>query len=116
VSEGNRLHAVWFVRDDLWLGKTYDVWYSERTVAAPRHTPAPTSTPWPSATPTATSTTEPTATPYPTLAPAEHRGAPPSHLTSDSEIAGVLRLGVALAPVGVLLGMIVLAVRVRRRG
>ena len=115
VSEGNRLHAVWFVRDDLWLGKTYDVWYSERTVAAPRHSPAPTLTPLPSPTFTPTATPQPSATPYPTLAPADHEGAPPSRLTTDSEVAGVLRLGIALAPIGALLAVLMVAVGVRPR-
>jgi len=115
VSEGNRLHAVWFVRDDLWFGKTYDVWYSEIKVAAPRRTPAPTLTPWPSPTPTATSTPQPTATPYPTLLAAEYTGAPPKHLTRDAEIAGVLRLGIALAPIGAAVLTMLIAAQLRRR-
>lgn len=116
VSEGNHLHAVWFVRDDLWLGKRHEVWYSDLEVAAPRHTPAPTFTPLPSPTPTATITPLPTATPYPTLSPAGDEGAPPSALTTGSEVAGMLRLSMALAPVAGLLLVLAAAMRLRRRG
>jgi len=115
VSGGNHLHAVWFVRDDLWLGRTYDVWYSDLEVAAPHHTPAPTFTPLPSSTPTPTMTPHPTATPYPTLSRARDEGAPSQALTSDSEAAGVLRVAVSLAPLAGLLLVIAAVSRARRR-
>lgn len=116
VSEGNRLHAAWFVRDDLWLGKTYDVWYSERKVDAPRRRPAPTMTPWPSPTPTDTPTPQPTVTPYPTLAPAGYEEGSLQQLTTDSEVVGVMRLGIALAPIAGALLVMLAAARLRRHG
>lgn len=110
ISEGNHLHAVWFVRDDLWIGKTYNVWYSDLVVPAPRQTPAPTLTPIPSPTATPTATPFPSPTPYPTLIATGHRDLQ-DDLTSASELPAVMRLGLALAPVAALL---VIAVVVRR--
>jgi hypothetical protein len=43
VGLGNQLHVVWFVRDekDIWKGGgDYTVWYSSKTISAPRYTPA----------------------------------------------------------------------------
>jgi len=47
VSHGNRLHAVWFVRDLQWQLSNYQVWYSSSQADAPYQTPVPTFTPTP---------------------------------------------------------------------
>lgn len=55
ISQGNQLHAVWFVRDrlDLAYHSRYQVWYSHVIVDAPSEAlpPPPTATPLPSPTP-----------------------------------------------------------------
>ena len=114
ISEGNHLHAVWFVRDDLWVGKTYNIWYSDLVVPVPRQTPAPTLTPLPSPTTTPSVTPFPSATPYPTLASIAHRELH-DDLTSGSELPAVKRLGVALAPVAALLLITIVFRRLWRR-
>jgi len=98
ISEGNKLHVAWFVRETLWEGGNYEVWYSSSQSTSPAQTPVPppTSTPTPTATPLATAT--PTATPYPTLAPGET--ALPDGLYTESD--DLLRLLVGLAPVLIL--------------
>jgi len=97
ISEGNKLHVAWFVRDDPEEGNR-EVWYSSSQSASPAQTPVPppTSTPTPTATPLATAT--PTATPYPTLAPVGT--ALPDGLYTESD--ELLRLLVGLAPVLIL--------------
>ena len=95
VHEGNRLHAVWFVRDNLWTRTNYEVYYSEAVSAAPRQTAVP----WPTATATATAqpspTAVPTATPLPTLAMTD-QGFPEDLYTEGSHVT---RLAIAIAPV-----------------
>jgi hypothetical protein len=98
ISEGNKLHVAWFVRETLWEGGKCEVWYSSSQSASPAQTPVPppTSTPTPTATPAATAT--PTATPYPTLAPGAT--ALPDGLYTESD--DLLQLLVGLVPVLVL--------------
>ncbi len=67
ISQGNQLHVVWFVRDNLWQLGEYQVWYSSRTVDAPTRLPPPTPTPTPGPTATPTPTITPTATPMPPI-------------------------------------------------
>jgi hypothetical protein len=102
ISEGNKLHVAWFVRDDLWEIGDYEVWYSSSQSASPAQTPVPppTSTPTPTATPLATVT--PTATPYPTLAP--DATALPDGLYTESD--DLLRLLIGIAPVLILVATI----------
>jgi hypothetical protein len=102
ISEGNKLHVAWFVRDDLWEVGNYEIWYSSSQSASPAQTPVPppTSTPTPTATPAATAT--PTATPYPTLAPGAT--ALPDGLYTESD--DLLQLLVGLVPVLVLVAAI----------
>lgn len=108
ISEGNKLHAAWFVRDTLWEGGNYEVWYSSSRSSSPAQTPVlpPTSTPTPTATPLATAT--PTATPYPTLS-APSTDLPEGLYTENDE---VLRLMIALSPM-VLVILLVVAVKLR---
>ena len=107
ISEGNKLHAAWFVREPLSEGGSHDVWYSSGQSASPARTPVPpsTSTPTPTATPLATAT--PTATPYPTVAPGQTTGLPDGLYTESDEL---LRLLVGLVPVLILVTAI-LAIR-----
>lgn len=104
ISEGNKLHAAWFVRDALWEGGNRKVWYSSSQSASPAQTPIPpsTSAPTPTATPLATAT--PTATPYPTLAPGGT--ALPDGLRTESD--DLLRLFIGSAPVLILIATIVI--------
>jgi hypothetical protein len=106
ISEGNKLHVAWFVREALWEEGNYEVWYSSSHSASPAQTPVPppTSTPTPTATPLATPT--PTATPYPTLAPVGT--ALPEGLYTESD--DLLKLLVGLAPV-LILAAAIFAVR-----
>jgi hypothetical protein len=106
ISEGNKLHVAWFVREVSGEGGNYEVWYSSSQSASPAQTPVPlpTSTPTPTATPLATAT--PTATPYPTLAPVGT--ALPDGLYTESD--DLIRLLVGLAPV-LILAAAIFAVR-----
>ena len=106
ISEGNKLHVAWFVREDVWAPGNREIWYSSSQSASPAQTPVPppTSTPTPTATPLATAT--PTATPYPTLAPGGT--ALPDGLYTESD--DLLRLLVGLAPV-LVLATAILAIR-----
>ena len=104
ISEGNKLHVAWFVRETLWEGGNYEVWYSSSQSVSPAQTPVPppTSTPTPTATPLATAT--PTATPYPTLAPGGT--ALPEGLYTESD--ELLQLLIGIAPV-LILAVVILA-------
>lgn len=112
ISEGNHLHAVFFVRDELYRQSSgnYEVYYCEAVSSAPRQTPLPTPQPSPSATPRPTATQMPTPTPSPTLPPVAS-----VDVGSRGEEAQLARLGQALVPIAVLLGMSGLAILARRR-
>jgi hypothetical protein len=109
ISEGNKLHVAWFVRDNLWEVGNYEIWYSSSQSASPAQTPVPppTSTSTPTSTPLATATS--TATPYPTLAPGET--ALPDGLYTESD--DLFRLLVGLVPV-LILAMVIFAIRFGR--
>jgi hypothetical protein len=63
LSQGNRLHLVWFVRDQLQTtGGHYQIWYSGAIAAAQELPLPPTPTPTATVIPTATPTILPTAT------------------------------------------------------
>jgi hypothetical protein len=106
ISEGNKLHTAWFVRENQWEGGNHEIWYSRGQSASPAQTPVPppTSTPTPTATPAATAT--PTATPYPTLA--SGGTALPDGLYTESD--ELLQLLIGLAPVLILV-MAIFAIR-----
>jgi hypothetical protein len=108
ISEGNKLHVAWFVRETLWEGGNNEVWYSSSRSSSPAQTPVPppTSIPTPTATPLATVT--PTATPYPTLS-APSTDLPEGLYTENDE---VLRLMIALSPM-VLVILLIVAVKLR---
>ena len=109
ISEGNRLHAAWFVRDSLrklGTGTNYEIWYSEAYSAAPPVTPAPSPTPMPTPTPTPEATPTPSPTPYPTISPGS--GGLPTGLYTESD--DVFRLLVALSPVALLI-LVAMAVK-----
>jgi len=107
ISEGNKLHVAWFVRETLWEGGKKEVWYSSSRSSSPAQTPVPppTSTPIPTATPLATVT--PTATPYPTLS-APSTDLPEGLYTESDE---VLQLIIALSPVVLVILLVVAAKR-----
>jgi hypothetical protein len=64
VSQGNRLHAVWFVRNQISTDSAlYQVWYSNALSPAPAQPLPPTPTPTPTVTPSPTPVY--TATPTP---------------------------------------------------
>jgi hypothetical protein len=107
ISQGNHLHAAWFVRDDLWRGSNYEVWYSQTYSAAPQETPVPLPTPTLTPLPSPTPLLPPTPTAYPTLPPGT--GGPPPGLRTESD--EVLRVAMAVAPVL----LVVLAIAIFRR-
>jgi len=113
VAEGNHLHAVWFVRDELWTSDSnYEVWYSDCYSPAPHETPVP--PPTQISVPTAQRTAArplPSATPFPTIAPGT-AGLPAGLRTETDE---VLRLAVALAPVVLILLLAAVFRALRRR-
>lgn len=106
ISEGNHLHAVWFVRESLWGESNHEVWYWEAYSAAPHETPVPSPTPPPTVTVAPSPTCSPAHTSYPTL---PVHGQLPTDLYTETD--RVLRLGLALSPVLLLL----LLARVFRR-
>lgn len=125
VGLGNKLHVVWFVRDQahIWGGEgafRYRVWYADRPLNGPAQEPVI----FPTITPTSQSTAEPTsfaplttATPTPASGPAPSdapdaaEAIPPSQVENRS----LLLILEALIPVGLLMGGVVLAVYLRRR-
>jgi len=118
ISQGNQLHIVWFVRDELFedvqLGKQLwrDVWYSSSQSAAPPQTPVPSPTPAPTPTTTAPATSSaPPITPLPTLN--SNTSGLPDGLYTDSD--EVLQLMIALSPVALLI-VLVVVVRLCRSG
>ncbi|MBC7077348.1 MAG: exo-alpha-sialidase [Synergistales bacterium] len=100
ISEGNHLHAVWFVRDYLWELGNYEVWYSESYSQAPQQTPIP--LPTPTLTPTQTIIPPATPSPTPTFPPlsSDTTGIPEGLKTESDD---VLQLLVAIAPLALIL-------------
>lgn len=125
IGLGNELQLVWFVRDQahIWGGPgefRYRVWYAHKGLDLPRSEPImfPTLTPASSApaglhpSPTIvepTPTPQAAAVPLSTLAPED--AIPPA----DVENRSVLLILLAMVPVGVLLGGVVLVSYFRRR-
>jgi len=109
ISEGNRLHTVWFVRDQQFGGEHYRIFYSSSISDAPHQTPAPVPTVTPTPSPTPTSLPHPTSTPLPTLA--ADTSQPPQGLYTESDEVG--RLVIALSPI-VLLIVVIAVVKSRR--
>lgn len=107
VSRGNQLHAVWFVRDELFEDAHREVWYSSSQSAAPFQTPVP--LPTLALTPTAVPAASPRPTPtaFPTLS-SDVGGMPDGLYTESDE---VLQLMLALSPV---MFLVVLIVAVKR--
>ncbi len=107
IGEGNRLHAVWFTRnrDHLWdsANGLYEVWYSSALSTAPHITvqrtpvPSPTSTPKPM----------PVSTRSPTMQepPREYE----SSNVHDWHSVSIYPVGVAIAPLALLLLGLVIA-------
>ena len=124
VGLGNRLHVVWFVRDQahIWGGDglfRYRVWYAEKDLDAPSATPVV----WPTLTPTNSGPVQPsdaTPTPLPRVqgpSPTiQVAGASDSVVVpADSENQALLAIVTALSPVFLLLvGVMVVAYRRRR--
>jgi hypothetical protein len=110
IGQGNHMHVVWFVRDQLATeGGNYTIWYSAGLADAPEEPLPPTPTPTPSPVPApATPTPRQTATPLPTL--------PSAGLRVDtgrirSEMDDLAQLALAIVPLALLLGMFVIIVR-----
>jgi len=108
VSEGNKLHAVWFVRDQQFGGEHYQILYSSSLSAAPHQTPMPIPTPTPTPLPTSTPLPPPTSTPFPTLIPGTSQ--PPEGLYTENDEVG--QLAVALSPIALLV-LAIAAVKLR---
>lgn len=111
VAQGNRLHLVWFVRDQEFTeGGQYKIWYSRRDLLAPALTPAPTFTPSPPPAPTATLIVEPTRTPLrlPDLQTVDTSG-----LYTENDDVGIWLL--SLLPALVIIGGVAVVVYIRRR-
>ena len=125
IGLGNELHLVWFVRDQahIWGGPgdfRYRIWYAQKPLDLPRSEPIvfPTLTPAGSApagisaSPTGevpTPALQAAAVPLSTLAPEE------AISPADIENRSVLLILLAMVPVGVLLGGVVLVSYFRRR-
>jgi hypothetical protein len=103
IGEGNRLHAVWFTRDEQLGGRDRRVWYSSAQTNAPYQTPVPTQTPTLAPLPTSTPIPLPTATPLPI--PKVSSADPPEGLYTESK---AIRLAMAISPVFIL--VIVIAI------
>ncbi len=121
VTGGNQLHAVWFTRsrEDLFQSERarYRVWYGSRPIGAPEVTALPIFTPIPSATTLQTEATATTLPATPTPLPPELANLPPSSGRPTWELNGMLTIALALVPVMLLLGGVVLLhlLRGRRR-
>ena len=106
ISEGNRLHVVWFVRDERFGGEHYRILYSKSKSASPYQTPVPIPTFTPTPLPTSTPLPPPTSTPFPTLVPGTTQ--PPRGLYTESDEVG--QLAIALSPI-MLLVVVIAVVR-----
>ncbi len=121
ISHGNRLHAVWFVRDEAHIfdsdNQRYQIWYASTQVDAPAIRPARLATATPSPTPEPAapqlSVTEPAATvaPRPEIA----SGPPPDHQLIDSEMAALRLIAMSLLPAVLFVGAAIVGIRIRRR-
>lgn len=119
VTTGNQLHAVWFTRsrEDLYKseGARYRVWYSSRLTGAPAVAPLPLFTPVPTAPGAAVAEPTTLPTPVPTALPAEVAALPPIAARPAWEGPALAVIGMALAPVILLLGGVLIVRRVRSR-
>ncbi len=124
IGLGNRLHVVWFVRDQahVWGGAgvfRYRVWYSQKRLNSPSIDPVF----WPTMTPTSSRLVQSDATaetsvppvvstppPVPTPGPLD-QVVPPA----NSENQALLAILTALAPVFILLSVVMFAAYRRRR-
>ncbi len=110
ISEGNKLHVVWFVRDQQYgVGEFFRILYSSSLSDAPYQTPVPIPTPTPTPLPTFTPLPPPTSTPLPTLAPGSSY-LPEGLYTESDEMK---QLALALLPI-LLLVVVIAIVRLRR--
>jgi hypothetical protein len=117
IGAGNQLHLVWFVRNKAAIfdsdNAQYQVWYARGEAQAPTVT---TLAGWPTPTPTAVSATATPAravTLTPTRAIAPLTADNPVNIYTESNY--LIIAGMALAPVALLLGVVMLIIRVRRR-
>lgn len=102
IERGNWLHVTWFLRETLWEDRTpHEVWYTRGQLRTPAETPIPPSTRTPTPTPEPSATLSPTPTPLPTVGPGA--SGIPNGLFTDAD--DVLRLGLALSPVALLIGV-----------
>ncbi len=119
IGNGNKLHLVWFVREEahIWSAdpEHYQIWYAQRTTDAPEIE----SEVWPTKSPVitieSTEVPRPTTTPRPVVPSTTEvpisPGAAASLLTENDEIQAI---GMGLLPVALLL--VSLIVYMRRRG
>ncbi len=113
IGRDNRLHTVWFTREDSWEDGIREVWYSGNqpdglppasTTSASSPPPASTPAPTLTQTPTPTPRLRPTATPYPTLLSGT-TGLPAGLYTESDEL---LELAIALGPALLLTGGVII--------
>ena len=128
ISQGNRLHAAWFVRDEphIWLSDEgrYRVWYASGTINAAYVKPGETAKASPVLTPTAAPAASPTAsraaaqataTAAVTAMPLPAAAQPVSAGLPSSESEALVLLGKALLPSAAAMIAIVLVVLWRQR-
>jgi hypothetical protein len=119
VANGNELHVTWFVRDGEHLFDSdrgeYYVWYSMRTVSAPRAGSIvfPTPTPVPTVVPTPTPFV-PTPTPVDPAIAADPV-APEQALSVYGELDEMLVMGTALIPAAIIILLVVAIIQKRRQ-
>jgi len=113
ISQGNQMHVVWFVRDQLFTGDgNTNIWYSTGQAEAPRQPLPPTRIPTPTQLPP-TPTLQPTATPKPVLPEAALR-ANPTQLRDEKD--DLIQIVIATLPIALLLGVfVIIAKSVRTR-
>jgi hypothetical protein len=115
VSNGNRLHAVWFVRDIQWDLGNYEVWYSESLSDAPveQLVPTPTETrePTPLVIQTVTSTSEPMAT----FELTQVINTPVTEYVINTENDQIALVGLSILPTILFLVAVAVGIQIRRR-
>lgn len=118
ITNGNRLHVVWFVRDEAHIFDSdrgqYHVWYSNKTVNAPTIAPGA----FPTATPVITVAPSPTPSP-PTPTPVDPNLAmlpvsPHAAASIYSEFDEMVMMAGALVPAALLILLVIALVRLKK--
>lgn len=113
IAQGNKMHVVWFVRNQLGTGGgLYKIYYSTSLTDAPELALVPTPTPSPTPAPP-TPTPEPTRQSLPDFTGVDVQVDPTRLRTENDDVS---QLALAMTPLVVLLGAVVVVARsIRRR-